>query len=231
MQEALLPAAAHRCEGLELAGVTVPCREIGGDFFDYFDVPGGGLGLALADVTGHGASAALLAAKVQGILASVASGCSGAAEAVHQLNTALTRRAVPRRFATLAYAIVHCDGRVQSCNAGHNPPLLVRADGTVSTLEKGGLLLGQFDWATFEEEVVQLAPGDTLIMYSDGLVEAARADSEQFGEERMLECLTAAPGLEPGAILERLRRAVGEFCGGTEQADDITLLAVRYLGR
>jgi serine phosphatase RsbU (regulator of sigma subunit) len=231
VQRALLPPGEHACEGLELAGVTVPCREIGGDFFDYFEVPGGHLGIALADVTGHGASAALLAAKVQGILSSVAAANASAAVAVHQLNVALSRRAVPRRFATLAYAILACDGAVLSCNAGHNPPLVLRADGSVTTLEKGGLLLGQFDWATFEEESVHLRPGDTLIMYSDGLVEAADASAEQFGEARLLECLAAAPGLSPNAILERLLRAVSEFTGSTLQADDITLLAVRYVGR
>jgi sigma-B regulation protein RsbU (phosphoserine phosphatase) len=231
VQRALLPPAEHVCEGLELAGVTVPCREIGGDFFDYFDVPGGHLGIALADVTGHGASAALLAAKVQGILSSVAAAQASAAAAVHELNAALTRRAVPRRFATLAYVILACDGRLLSCNAGHNPPLVLRADGAVSTLEKGGLLLGQFDWATFEEETVGLAPGDTLLMYSDGLVEAADAAGEQFGETRLLECLAAAPGLSPNAILERLLRAVSDFTGSTVQADDITVVAVRFRGR
>lgn len=231
MQRALLPPAEHRCEGMELAGVTVPCREIGGDFFDYFDVPGGHLGLALADVTGHGASAALLAAKVQGILSSVASAHESPAAAVHQLNLALVRRAVPRRFATLAYAILSCDGKLISCNAGHNPPLVLHADGTLSSLEKGGLLLGQFDWATFEEETVQLEPGATLIMYSDGLSEAANPAGDQFGEERVLASLQEAGGLAPGAILERLLREVSEFTGSTTQADDITVLAVRYSGR
>jgi phosphoserine phosphatase RsbU/P len=231
VQQDMLPPAEHTCPGLELAGVSVPCREIGGDFFDYFQVPGGHLGLALADVTGHGASAALLAAKVQGIISSVGAANESAAATVLQINNALVRRAVPRRFATLAYAIVTCDGRVLSCNAGHNPPLILHPNGSVTTLEKGGLLLGQFDWATFEEESVQMEPGATLVMYSDGLVEAADATAEQFGEERMLASLAAAPGLSPNAILERLLRAVSDFTGSTVQADDITVMAVRYVGR
>jgi serine phosphatase RsbU (regulator of sigma subunit) len=231
MQQALLPPGAQVAAGVEVAGVMAPCREIGGDFFDYFEVPGGRLGIALADVTGHGASAALMAAKVQGILSSLAASHESPAITVERLNAALVRRAVPRKFATLAYAVVAPDGMLVSCSAGHNPSLLLAPDGTITQLDKGGLLLGQFEGVPFEEESVQLAPGSTLIMYSDGVTEAAAAGGEQFGEERVLECLSGVQGLSVNALVERLLRAVSDFAGSATQEDDITVVAVRFVGR
>lgn len=231
MQQELLPPRLHVTEAIQIAGVTKPCTRVGGDLFDYHELPGERLGIVLADVTGHGASAALLAAKVQGILASLAPRHESAADTVQQLNTALVRRAVPRKFASLAYVVISNEGRLVSCNAGQNPPLLLHTDGRVDRLEKGGLILGQFEWARFEEQQCDLEPGATLVMYSDGLTDAADSSGEPFGEERLIECLRGSQSLTPDAIAERLLAAAYEHARGHVQEDDITVVAARYAGR
>lgn len=230
MQQRLLPPGRRSTGPFEVSGVTVPCRAIGGDFFDYFDISDGRLGVTLADVSGKGPSAALLAAKTQGIFFSLAELGEGPSRIIEQVNRALVRRQVESKFVTLAYAVLSPDGKVVCCNAGHNPPLVLRADSRVQALDEGGPPLGIFEVARYAEEDTVLAPGDTLVLFSDGVTEAANSDADQFGDERVLECLQGGAELSANALLERLLRAVSDFCGSTPQADDITVLVVKYVG-
>ena len=137
LQQALLPPARHLGNGFELAAASVPCRAIGGDFFDYFNLSSGGFGLALGDVAGKGPPAALLAAVLQGILAAHALACDAPAETLQRVNESLLRRAVESRFATIVYAALSHDGRLTYCNAGHNPPLLIGRRGLLRLREGG----------------------------------------------------------------------------------------------
>ena len=121
------------------------------------------------------------------------------------------------------------DGRLTYSNAGHNPPFVLGRSG-VRRLETGGTILGLFEKASFDEETLQLQPGDVLVAFSDGLSEAMSAKGEEFGDERILGCLKANASAPPPELMEYLLTNVREFCQGAVQSDDITLLVVRYAG-
>lgn len=139
------------------------------------------------------------------------------------------RRAVEARFATVLYGVLSCDGCLTYCNAGHNPPFLIGRRG-VQRLEKGGLILGAFREAAFEEESVPLHSDDLLVVFSDGLTEARNAAGAEFGEERLLACVKANRALAPAALLEYLFAKVADFSVGAAPSDDRTALALRYSG-
>lgn len=229
IQRALQPGQPHVARAFAAAGAAIACRTIGGDFFDYFDLPGGRLGFVLGDVAGKGPPAALLAAMVQGIFTSnVADGQP--ARTIERVNRVLSQRIVEGRFATAFYAVLSPDGKLLSCNAGNNPPFLLSRDGSVRKLEVGGLPLGPFTDATYGEEETPLRAGDTLVLYSDGVSDAAGTNDEAFGDERLLECLGGACGMEPQQLIEHVLAKVRTFSADLPQFDDITLLVVRYAG-
>jgi len=186
IQRALFPASQRKGEGYELAATSLPCRAIGGDFFDYFDGADARLGFVLGDVAGKGPPAALLASRLQGMMAAFANGSRGPAHTATLVNGELARRVVEGRFATVFHGLLAPDGRLTYTNAGHNPPLIVGPAG-VRRLETGGLPLGLFDSAAFDEETVQLDRGDLMIVFSDGVVEATDGDGVEFGEERLVD--------------------------------------------
>jgi len=228
IQQALLPPRSYESDVCTAAGASIPCRGIGGDFFDYSDLGEGRLAFALGDVAGKGPPAAILAAMVQGIFASHIGPAISPAETMLRVNRALLRRAVEARFATLFYGCLDHGGRMITCNAGHNPGFLFRADGAMLRLAEGGLMVGAFDFATYAEEEVALTEGDTLVLYSDGVTDAESPSGEQFGEERLLECLGRSRLAPPGGILEGVLEAVRAFAAGHPPADDVTVLVVRY---
>jgi len=227
IQRALLPERQHTGQGFEIAAASEPCRTTGGDFIDYFDLPDGALAFVLGDVAGKGPPAALLAAQLQGILASQSSFEGTPAEILARANHVLLRRRVDARFATLVYGVLSKDGRLTYCNAGHNPPLLVGPQG-VRRLEAGGLPLGAFEDAAYDEETVSLEPGDLLVIFSDGLSEAEDASGTEFGDRRLLACVKSNRGLPVNALLDYLLRTVSEFTAGTTPSDDRTVLVLRY---
>ena len=142
----------------------------------------------------------------------------------------MVKKGLQARFVTLFYGILAPDGELTYCNAGHNPPLLISSNG-VRKLTTGGLIVGLFGEATYEQEVVTLHPGDTLITFSDGVSEAWDTEGTEFGDERILECLHAPPGdIEPDELVQEVLAGVREFTVGEAQADDITVLVVRYRG-
>ena len=227
IQRALLPHAAHVGAYFEAAAATVPCRSIGGDFFDYLELPGDQFGLALGDVAGKGPPAALLSAMVQGILSAQAPATVAPSATVTRVNQALIRRAIENRFVTVFYGVLHADGRLAFCNAGHNPPVLLGRTG-VRRLETGGPIVGLFEFASFEEEGVQLEPGDWLVVFSDGVSEALSASGEEFGDDRIIECVQALRETTPRAMLDGLFARVRDFIAGAPQSDDVTALVMRY---
>jgi sigma-B regulation protein RsbU (phosphoserine phosphatase) len=230
LQQALLPPSRFTQDPFELAAMTEPCRAIGGDFYEYTELRSGAIGFALGDVSGKGPPAALMAAMIQGILNSHAEEETGPAVALERLNHTLLRRSIQSRFATIAFAIVGKDGRLWVSSAGHNPTYVLRKDGRIESLDKGGLMVGIFPDATYEEEMIQLEPGDLVILYSDGVTEALNAHGEQFEEERLKACLADASDKPAAEVLDHLVKAVHGFAGEYPQADDITALVFRYRG-
>lgn len=230
IQQALLPPRSRSDTWYAAAGASIPCRTIGGDFFEYFDLPGGRLGFALADVAGKGPPAALLAAMVQGIFDSHARRGEGPAATLSGVNAALAAREIEARFATVFYGVLGKAGDLVFSNAGHNPPVVLRRRDVVRRLETGGLMIGPFRDAVFAEETSALEAGDVLVVYSDGVTDAMAPDGEQFGEERLLACLSDRGGHSPETIRDQVLTAVREFAGDRPLFDDVTVLTVRYLG-
>ena len=227
IQQALLPRAARAAAYFSAAAASLPCRSIGGDFYDYVDMAGGSLGFALGDVAGKGPPAALLSAMMQGMFAAQAATSDGPSQTITRVNLALYRRGIESRFVTLMYGVLDADGRLVYCNAGHNPPLLVRASG-VRRLDRGGPIVGLFEGAVFEEETVHLSAGDVLVMFSDGISEATSADGEEYGESKILDCVQKHLAADPSQILDALIADVRDFTRGAAQGDDITAMVLRY---
>jgi len=231
IQQALLPPRSRSDTWYAAAGASIPCRSIGGDFFEYFDLPDGRVGFALADVAGKGPPAALLAAMVQGIFDSHARRGEGPAATLTRVNEAISAREIEARFATVFYAVLGRDGGLVFSNAGHNPPFVLRRRAVVGRLETGGLVIGPFKGAIFEEGSSLLEPGDVLVVYSDGVTDAEAPDGEQFGEERLLAALTGFDGESAEGIRDGLLDAVRTFAAERPPFDDVTVMAVRYLGQ
>lgn len=229
IQQSLLPASRYSGRGFAVAASSVPCRAIGGDFFDYFHLPRGGFAFVLGDVAGKGPPAALLASLLQGIFTANALRDCTPAGLLSQANEALVRRAIEARFATAVYGVLDRRGRLTYCNAGHNPPLLVGRTG-VRRLECGGMVVGAFEGAVFDDDTQQLEPGDVLVAYSDGLTEARDPRGEEFGEERLLSCVKAHCTLSATDLMECLLATVHQFSEGTAQTDDLTMLVLSYTG-
>ena len=227
-QQGLLPTAPPSYDYFSAAAEMLPCLSIGGDFFDYLDLDGS-FGFVLGDVAGKGAAAGLLGARVQEIFTILAPG-NDPATTIATINTAMVKKGLEARFVTLFYGILSPGGELTYCNAGHNPPLLISKNG-VRRLATGGLIVGLFDEATYEQEVVTLSPGDTLVTFSDGVSEASNAEGAEFGDDRILECVQAFPsGIEPGGLVKQVMGAVRDFTVGEPQGDDITVLVVCYRG-
>ena len=229
IQRSLMPPGEHSCACFDIAGTSDPCREIGGDFFDYFEIADGRLGVAVGDVSGKGAPAALLAAAVQGMFTVEAADPAGPAGTLGQINRGLKRRNIESKFVTLFYGVLSQDGRLTYCNGGHNPPVLIRRDGAVR-LEAGGMLLGMFDFASYDQEALTLEPGDSLVVFSDGISEAQNPEEEEYGDDRLIACLEANRGATAARMREALLASTRAFAAGAKQKDDMTVLVIRYDG-
>ena len=226
MQQALLPPGTSITQLAEIAAVTTPCRAVGGDLFDYVELGDGTLTFSVADVAGKGPSAALLGAVAQGLFSAEAEHQSAPADVITRVNRALCRRAVASRFVTGFFGQMTGDSRMHYCNAGHNPPFLV-TDAGAARLETGGTVLGLFEDGQYETGIASVVAGDVLVMYSDGVTEAENAAAEEFGEQRLIDCLMAVRGQSADDIVARIREALAAFTQGAAQNDDVTIMVVK----
>jgi serine phosphatase RsbU (regulator of sigma subunit) len=229
IQQALLPPSNRDGAFFSTAGTSVPCRSVGGDFFDFVDLPHDRFGFIVGDVAGKGAPAALLAANAVGMFGAEATYQTGAASVVRQINQGIFRRGIEGRFLTAFYGILAGDGTLTYSNAGHNAPVLVGGSG-VKRLEAGGMVLGLFDHATYDEETLILSPGDVIVAFSDGVSEALNAEGEEYSDARLLASVNAHRGGSPKDLLAALLADVHAFCGEATPSDDVTMVVVRYEG-
>jgi len=227
IQRSLLGAPAFSGERFDLAAAAIPCRTIGGDFYDYLELADGSLAFALGDVAGKGPPAALLAAVVQSNFVAQASVGTDPGQTTTRVNTAMLRRPIEARFATMFHGVLTRDGCLSYCNAGQEPAIVVGRDGVV-WLGVGGPVLGLFTVERYECETVQLKPDDLVVVYSDGVTEATNVGGDEFGRERLVEAITAGHGMKPESLLERVLDAVRTFSRDAPQSDDITVLILRY---
>jgi phosphoserine phosphatase RsbU/P len=229
IQQSLLPPAARDGTFFSTAAASIACRAVGGDFFDYVDLPTGEFGFIVGDVAGKGSPAALLAAAVLGMFSAEATYQTSAAAVITRLNHGLFRRAIESRFLTTFYGMLRGDGSLTYCNAGHNAPILVSGSG-IRRLETGGMVLGLFEHAQFEEETVKLTPGDYVIAFSDGVTEALNERGDEYTDDRLLAAVQANRGKPPQTVLDSLLADLHAFSHGATQSDDVTIVMVRYSG-
>ncbi len=229
-QERLLPRSDPAITGFDIAGMNLPGTTLSGDYFDYIELPHHHLGVAVADVSGKGVPAALLAASLQATLRSNVENLYSIATIMERANDLFCRTTAPENFATLFYGVFDPAGSLTYVNAGHNPPVLIRADGTLERLSDGGTVLGMFPGHNYKEGRVRMLPGDTLIIYSDGLSEAY-GNGEEFGEGRIVEIAQRASNSTARALASMLITEADSFADPGSLVDDMTVVVARKLGR
>jgi len=229
IQQDLLPKGVLTLSGVEVAGFNLPCFAVGGDYFDYFRLPDGRIALAIADVAGKGVPAAILMSNLQAILRAETSRGSAVTAIPAQANRQLTESmSGSSKFVTFFYGALDPESRRLSyTNAGHNPPLVVRADGSIEELEAGGLLLGVFPIAEYEEGTVDLHPGDACVLFTDGVTEAENKARDLYSDERLQELLRRERGGSAAAIAQAIADDVAAFSRGLHQSDDVTVIVVK----
>jgi len=231
IQARLLPAEPPQVNGLEIAGLYEPAREVGGDYFDHIALDDGRVLLVIADVSGKSVPAALIMSAFRTALVSQDLARIEPAVLAERLNALLHSSLDPGKFVTAFLGFL--DGRTGGLvyvNAGHNPPVLMRRDGSHEGLEKGGTILGILPSSRFEQGEASLAPGDLVALYTDGVTEGANAAGEQWGDDRLVATLGRADGRPCRQIATEIAAAVRAFEGEQGATDDITLVIARRLG-
>jgi sigma-B regulation protein RsbU (phosphoserine phosphatase) len=228
IQQALLPPSDKTLSFVTASSLNLPCREVGGDYFDYFDLEGDRLGFALGDVAGKGMPAAILASMLQGIFCAQTLLNLPLPNMIANVNCSLAKRGTGSRFVTFFFGILDTGGNCQYTNAGHNPPYLVRADGSLHELTEGGMVLGLFMHAQYESGIVKLEPGDHLVLFTDGVVEARNSKGEEFGNGRIRDLLQQNARATSQVLLRSLRDQLALFSANTPQHDDITMMVLGY---
>jgi sigma-B regulation protein RsbU (phosphoserine phosphatase) len=228
IQRALLPPGRHVGAFYEAMGTSLPSRSIGGDFFDFIARPDGSCGFAVGDVSGKGPAAALLTAKIQGLLGA-GSEMGTPAELMGIVNRGLTRRAVESKYATIFSGTLTQSGLLTFCNAGHNPPIVFGPRG-LRRLQSGSIPVGLFDFAQYQDATEQLAADDVLVVYSDGVTEALNVEGEEFGEDRLVRIVSERHAEDAAAILNAIVHGVQTFARGAAQYDDVTAMVVKFTG-
>jgi sigma-B regulation protein RsbU (phosphoserine phosphatase) len=232
IQQGLLPETLPAIQGYDVAAINIPSLQVGGDYYDVVEKSEHEFAIAIGDVSGKGAPAALLMANVQASLRALTPTCVSVAQTTGYINNLIcanTRSG--SKFITFFWGILDVVTRqFRYSNAGHNPPYLLRADGSVEMLDKGGLILGIFRTdSPYEEGIVTLNSGDTLVMYTDGISEAMNAKSEEFTEERLQSVLQKSVQHTAKEIIKDVQSAVNAHTQGTPQSDDITIVVVKAL--
>jgi sigma-B regulation protein RsbU (phosphoserine phosphatase) len=243
IQQRMLPQSPPSVPGLDVAGVSIPSKEVGGDLFYFIPVANGRLGITIGDVSGKSVPAALLMSNVLAALRSEARIVDREDEILGHLNRLIVEQVEPGRFVTFFYGVVDPRrGAIRYACAGHNPPLLMRASGDAEWLLEAGVPLGVVADSTYRGFEASLATGDVLVLYSDGVTEAQRATTpagedpgtdapeaeREFFDERRLEAVVRdARGKTAAGIIADVLEAVRNFSLGEEQSDDLTLVVVR----
>jgi sigma-B regulation protein RsbU (phosphoserine phosphatase) len=227
IQSRLLPSAPVDVRGVELGALSLPCYEVGGDYFDFIELPGGDLGLAIGDVSGKGVSAALIMSSVQAALRVAAPIEDDLARLVARLNALIFRSASGRKYATFFFArYTPSTGLLRYVNAGHNPPYIATSDG-LTEIGSTGRPIGLLPDSSYTEETIQLPPGSTLFLYTDGLNEAADPDEVEFDNDRLRELFLAQREVPLTSIPSRVLDAIIAFERGAKATDDKTIVVMR----
>ncbi len=229
IQKKLLPRAIPEPPGYFVHAFQEQCRSVGGDLYDLEKLPDGRLLFMVADVSGKGMGAALL---MSNILASFRilylDENFNLTRAVNQVSLELYKHSAPENFATLFIGLLDPkENKVSFINAGHNPPHIVRRDGTLEFLEASGTMIGAFDFITWSEDTVVMNPGDILLIFTDGITEAEKNDDEDYGDERLEKLVVECREKKPDEMAGIIMKDIEKFVEGTPRSDDITMLVIK----
>jgi sigma-B regulation protein RsbU (phosphoserine phosphatase) len=230
IQRALLPATFPRLRDAAIAAAWTPASSFGGDCYDVIPLDDWRIGISIADVAGKGLPAALLMSNLQASVRAFAGENLAPSLVATRTNAALRRNGAVERFVTFFYAVVDSERKTLTyCNAGHNPPMLVRQDGATERLCAGGTVLGIFDGSGYEDGSVMLREGDRLVLFTDGITEASDMDEREFGDERLAGLITAHRHQPPQHLVDAVMAGVTGFAG-LALADDATVVCLAYGG-
>jgi len=228
IQQRFLPAVAPAVRGLDVAGHNAPCRTVGGDYYDFFPYGSSRIAMVLGDVSGKGMPASLLMMGLQARVQVLIEEPKSLADVMTRLNRITSANCPSNRFITLFFCILDGDtGELTFCNAGHNPPLIVRGDGSYEQLQGGGPVLGILPFIEYQEYHARLAEGDALVIYSDGVTEASNPAGDEFEIEGLAAATIPERDQPAATIINRINKAVAAYTAGAPPADDITLIVAR----
>ncbi len=226
IQRELLPSGAPRLAGWGVSGSNKPCHTVGGDYFDFVH-QAGRLHLALGDVSGKGTGAALLMAVLRAAVRAHWTEFEPC-EAMARINRTVCQNITEGKYVTFFMARLEPqNGVLTYVNAGHNPPVLVRANGETRELEEGGMVLGMFESVPYAEGAVEMSPGDALVVFSDGVTETWNSEDQEFGPARLVEVVRRGRGLDAPALETEILRALDAFAAGARATDDRTLIVLK----
>jgi sigma-B regulation protein RsbU (phosphoserine phosphatase) len=230
VQEHLFPQRLPQVPGLEYCGQCRPAREVGGDYYDFLELPGGRLGIAVGDVSGKGVGAALMMASLEASIRALASVVQDPADLMGRVNSLVCQASSSNRYATLFYAEYDpATRRLTYVNAGHNPPVVLRnsvGSCQVLRLETGGSVIGLLP-QRYQRGVFSHEPGDLIVLFTDGVSESMNVRDEEWGEERLIELAKTCQGLPALEGMRRILAAAQAFAAGASQHDDMTLVVLR----
>jgi phosphoserine phosphatase RsbU/P len=229
IQNNLLPEKAPTIPGYEIAGRSEAAQLVGGDYFDFIPINDQRLAFTLGDVAGKGLSASLLMANLQATLRGQSILTDSAKDCIEKSNKLLVHSTSAERFVTCFYGLLDTVGhKVCYCNAGHDAPIYLTSDG-IQRLQTGNLVLGMLDTFPYDEKVLDINPGDLIVVYSDGVTEAKDFHDEEFGEERLINLVTENRNLSANDLLEKIFKEVHAYMGDLPPMDDITLVIIKRL--
>jgi sigma-B regulation protein RsbU (phosphoserine phosphatase) len=216
---------------IDIAASMTPAKDVGGDFYDFFRIDDDHIGFVIADVSGKGIPAAIFMAVSRTLIRATGVRGGSPAECIAYSNKLLAADSVDCMFVTVFYGILNVKtGEVTYCNAGHNPPYILKRNGKVEALPMSqDTMVGAFDGLEFHEVSMQLDHGDALVMYTDGVTEAINLQNEEFGEARLEDTLEEVTMLNCQQIIDAIKADVATFVGEAEQSDDITILTLKRL--
>jgi sigma-B regulation protein RsbU (phosphoserine phosphatase) len=228
IQAELLPASPPQFPQYQLAGKSIPAQSVGGDYFDFIPVDDNRIAVCLGDVSGKGLPAAMLMANLQATLRGQTLVANSPKQCIERSNKLLLQSTSDEKYATLFYGILNtANNQLSYTNAGHNPPLIISKDGSVRLLRTGGIMVAMMDNFPFEEETLELKPGDTLVLYSDGITEAINDKEDEFGEERLTDLLKKSAQLPAEEMITSVVEVVNKHAGNMPQADDMTMVVLK----
>jgi sigma-B regulation protein RsbU (phosphoserine phosphatase) len=231
VQLSLLPAEAPRIDALDLHGINIPSLKIGGDYFDFIPIVDGHLGIAVADVAGKGVPASLIMASFRAVLRAEIRNNYAIRTILAKVNRVLKETLRDDQFVSAFYGVLDlARRRFTYSNAGHHPAIVFRADGKRRYLKSGGLVLGIFDGVSYNEQFIDLVPGDLLLLYTDGLVEAEEPGGEMYGRARLERFVAANAQMNARALCDAIYADMSCFTGAPRPADDTTIVIAKILG-